>query len=366
MHLSVGDKVRFLDDVGEGTISKIIDDKMVGVATEDDFERPVLISELVKVGTLEDYGSEEEGSTEILPDKNALHEEKNKIPDEIIEVSETVPDDEGNEEIPETEEETRVLVGFVPSDGENITGSDLNTYLINDSNYYLLYNIVIREEGYTANISSGELEPDTKLFLSVYERRSLNYLTGFIIQIILYKKGIYEPLPPVEKTIRIKPVRFYLEDNYKENDFFDEPAIIIPVFQEQKEEEEEQITEKQIRELIRKKQENIKVEKKASSIAKSHDHNKIEEIDLHIQQLIEDYRGLSNSEILNIQIGHFRSSIENALTRNIKKIVFIHGIGNGTLKLQLRKSLETEYTNLKYQDASFKEYGYGATLVILR
>ena len=45
--------------------------------------------------------------------------------------------------------------------------------------------------------------------------------------------------------------------------------------------------------------------------------------------------------------------------------VFIHGIGNGTLKHELRKVLDEYYHDLKYQDASFKEYGYGATLIFI-
>jgi dsDNA-specific endonuclease/ATPase MutS2 len=48
-----------------------------------------------------------------------------------------------------------------------------------------------------------------------------------------------------------------------------------------------------------------------------------------------------------------------------KKIVFIHGVGNGKLKHELRRILDAEYKNLRYQDASFKEYGFGATMVLL-
>ena len=46
--------------------------------------------------------------------------------------------------------------------------------------------------------------------------------------------------------------------------------------------------------------------------------------------------------------------------------MFIHGVGNGTLKTELRKALGIEYKKLTYHDASFKEYGYGATLIIIK
>ena len=48
-----------------------------------------------------------------------------------------------------------------------------------------------------------------------------------------------------------------------------------------------------------------------------------------------------------------------------KKIVFIHGVGNGVLKNEIRKALEKKYKWHTFQDASFKEYGYGATMVIV-
>lgn len=58
--------------------------------------------------------------------------------------------------------------------------------------------------------------------------------------------------------------------------------------------------------------------------------------------------------------------MEGAIRSNQNKIVFIHGVGNGRLKHELRKKLERKYSNFKYQDASFKEYGYGATMVYLK
>ncbi len=47
-------------------------------------------------------------------------------------------------------------------------------------------------------------------------------------------------------------------------------------------------------------------------------------------------------------------------------MVFIHGVGNGKLKYEIHKLLDTRFAGLKYQDASFKEYGFGATLVYLK
>jgi dsDNA-specific endonuclease/ATPase MutS2 len=74
---------------------------------------------------------------------------------------------------------------------------------------------------------------------------------------------------------------------------------------------------------------------------------------------------LSEGEILNNQLNRFYSALDKAIQGNIKEIVFIHGLGNGKLKYEIRKAIDTKYPDLTYQDASFKEYGFGATLVRL-
>ena len=75
---------------------------------------------------------------------------------------------------------------------------------------------------------------------------------------------------------------------------------------------------------------------------------------------------MTNGEIIEIQLGRFETALQTAVNANSNKIVFIHGVGNGRLKHELRKKLDRKYPDLKYQDASFKEYGYGATMVYLK
>ena len=89
------------------------------------------------------------------------------------------------------------------------------------------------------------------------------------------------------------------------------------------------------------------------------------EVDLHIQELISNTKGLSNGDMIEIQVHHFREQLEWAIKQRIKKIVFIHGVGQGILKQEIRHRLKG-YTNLEYHDASYARYGYGATEVLIR
>ncbi len=90
----------------------------------------------------------------------------------------------------------------------------------------------------------------------------------------------------------------------------------------------------------------------------------LEEVDLHIDELVDTTAGLSNSDIIQIQMDKFHFVMESNAKNKGRKIVFIHGVGNGVLKNEIRKQLERKY-KVYYQDASFREYGYGATMVII-
>ena len=94
--------------------------------------------------------------------------------------------------------------------------------------------------------------------------------------------------------------------------------------------------------------------------------NGIVEIDLHINELLDDTRGMSNAEMLNYQLDKFREVMEQYKKKREQKIVFIHGKGDGVLRKALIDELKRKYSTCRYQDASFQEYGFGATLVTIR
>ena len=70
-------------------------------------------------------------------------------------------------------------------------------------------------------------------------------------------------------------------------------------------------------------------------------------------------------EILEYQLDVFRKTMDENRTSKGKKIVFIHGKGEGVLRQALLKELKQKYRSCSYQDASFREYGFGATMVTI-
>ena len=85
------------------------------------------------------------------------------------------------------------------------------------------------------------------------------------------------------------------------------------------------------------------------------------EVDLHINQLVKNPRGMQNHEMLNLQLETAKRRLEFAIQKRIQRIVFIHGVGEGVLKSELQRLLN-KYP-VKHYDASFKKYGLGATEV---
>lgn len=86
------------------------------------------------------------------------------------------------------------------------------------------------------------------------------------------------------------------------------------------------------------------------------------EVDLHIEKLVPSRKGMSNYDILTLQLDTVKRQIDFAVRNRIPKIVFIHGVGEGILKAELDFVLG-RYDSLSFQDASYQKYGLGATEV---
>ena len=86
------------------------------------------------------------------------------------------------------------------------------------------------------------------------------------------------------------------------------------------------------------------------------------EVDLHLHELIDSYQQKSDHEKLMFQLNYFRKCLDAAIAHRIKKIIFIHGVGKGTLKQEILHALN-DYERVRHYDAPFKKYGYGALAI---
>jgi dsDNA-specific endonuclease/ATPase MutS2 len=94
--------------------------------------------------------------------------------------------------------------------------------------------------------------------------------------------------------------------------------------------------------------------------------NGVYEIDLHIEELVDEPGILTPTEMLNIQLIHFRECLNEAIAFKISRLVVIHGVGEGVLKREIRTIMRDNYPAIEYQDGNARKYGFGATEITIR
>jgi dsDNA-specific endonuclease/ATPase MutS2 len=344
--MKAGDKVRFLNAVGGGVVKSVINKTMVNVEDYDGFEVPTLISELVVVDDSLSMNAEKRFA------RIRANEKKEEQP-EIKEQPKAEPKYIAGKDSPDC------YLAFVPQNEANPVDGELKVYLVNNSNNFVLYNYSHLKNKVYRSVESGKMNPNSKRYLESFTRMDLNELPDFQFQLVFFLEESPKLESPVVKSLRLNPVKFYRQNSYEKTKYFTQNAMVISLLETELETEVEKLTESEVAKVIQEKDEPKVVVKRTVS-------PELVEIDLHIHELLEDTRGLSNHEMLEVQLGRFRNELETAIGNGTKRIVFIHGIGNGTLKQELRKELSTKYKKYYFQDASFKEYGYGATMVILK
>jgi len=344
--IKAGDKVRFLNAVGGGVVKSVINKTMVNVEDYDGFEVPTLISELVVVDDANSMNAEKRHAKIRANEKQEIKEVKKEQP-------KAEPKYIAGKDTPDC------YFAFVPQDEKNPVEGELKVYLVNNSNNFVLYNYSHLKNKLYRSVESGKMNPNSKRYLESFTRMDLNELPDFQFQLIFFREESAKLEAPLVKSFRLNPVKFYRLNSYEKTRYFTQNAIVFSLLEPDMETEIAKLSEPELAKIVLEKEEPKVVVKRTIS-------PDLVEIDLHIHELLEDTRGMANHEMLEVQLGRFRNELETAIANGTRRIVFIHGIGNGTLKQELRKELSTKYKKYYFQDASFKEYGYGATMVILK
>lgn len=350
MKINIGDKVRYLDSVGGGVVTAFRGKDMVLVLEEDGFETPVLIRQCV---IIESSSPQQKISTTrvSVPVPEAGKPEVQKKA--VAKVQETR---EG--------ESLSIFLAYLPAEGRPFSESQFECYLINDSNYTLLFNYASCSGRTWKSRCSGELEPNSKLFLEEFDREGIQELERVGIQCIAFKKENYYSFKnSVSADIRLDTVKFYKIHCFRENDYFEDDALIVPVVRKDVPERTMLVSADDIARAMHEKEPERK--SRASEPLPGKKGEPLE-IDLHIESLLDSTAGMSNGDILNHQLDVFRQAMNEYGLKIGFKIVFIHGKGNGVLHAAILNELRTKYKRCKWQDASFREYGFGATLVTIR
>lgn len=349
--MKIGDKVRFLSEIGGGIVTGFRGKDIVLVEDADGFDIPMPLKECVVIET-DDYNMKRK------PAPSSIQEEPIKPSKPEIPVIQRMAEVKGGDTM-------NVYLAFVPEDVKAISTTPFEAYLVNDSNYYLYYTYLSAEGKAWKVRSHGVVEPNMKFLIEEFDKSILNELEHVAIQFIAFKDSkTFALKPAVSVEMRIDTVKFYKLHTFRDSDFFEEPALAYDVVRNDAAVRQVHVSADDIKEALLQKQYEDKP--KAQPIVKRGGGNQILEIDLHIGELLDDTRGMSNSEMLNYQLEKFREVMEKYKAKREQKIVFIHGKGDGVLRKAIVDELKKKYSNCRYQDASFQEYGFGATMVTIK
>nr|WP_294791335.1 Smr/MutS family protein [uncultured Mucilaginibacter sp.] len=314
MKYKLGDFVRFVDEKLEGFITRIIDEQMIGVTVEDDFEIPVPAAKVTLV-----HGYKAPGT--------AVTAQGEKTP------------------IPAAEFKTKgIYLGVVPDAKAN---SVVHFHLINTTSYQLLATLTTEKQDFKGEYA-GIIAPNSAVKVYSAQLADLQLWPKVVINILYFTgQNIASPSP------------LTFAEKFKAKDFSGTkknlPIIDQQGWQIRLDESELVIDAEKLKEsFFQTAEEKITLTKPGR------------EVDLHIEKLRDDHQFLNGAEILNIQLAHFNKSLDAAIVHQLPDMIFIHGAGNGTLRHELQKIVSKHPKVQTFMDAQKEKFGYGATKVVFK
>ncbi|MFD1628416.1 DUF2027 domain-containing protein [Pseudopedobacter beijingensis] len=317
MNFKLGEFVRFIDENREGYITRIIDEQIVGVTGDDDFEIPVAINNLARV----------HGHSTGFEDDEEL-----AIEDKLVAL--------------ENFKEKGIHLAFIPDTNK---GSLVHFYLVNETSFELFFTLnSLAKEVYKGEFS-GKMEPLSITKVHTAALSELDLWPKYLIQAISYTSLNIKPLKPIITDFKFKAKDF--ADSKKDIPFIKQQGWLV------------QLDEPELKIDVQKLKESFfnqpKTEKKQTEKPQR-------EVDLHIEKLRADFQFLSKAEILEIQLKEFETKLDAAISHQFTDMIFIHGVGNGILKNHIHKTLGKHPQVRTFKDAYKEKFGYGATEVIFK
>ena len=375
--MKIGDKVRFLSETGGGRVAGFQGKNIVLVEDEDGFQVPMAMNEVVVVGE-ENYDTGHIVQVKQQQEREAKRKQKELEPaDRPISFRPKPEERRGGEHL-------SAYLAFVPMDVKELSHTRFETYFVNDSNYYMRFTYLSAEGNAWRVRHTDEVEPNTKLFIEEFGREDLNGMERVAIQLIAYKhEKPFLLKPTVDVQLRIDGVKFYKLHTFQESDFFEQPALVYTIVEHDRSNpsslssltpgpsptgEGSIYNMRQLQDTKPQQQGkglNTPLSSRRGAGGEAVGSSPIV-VDLHASELLDTTAGMTASDILNYQLDVFRRTLKNYEKKKGTKIVFIHGKGEGVLRKALANELQYRYKTYTYQDASFQEYGYGATQVTIK
>ena len=217
--MKIGDKVRFLSEVGGGTVSGFQGKNIVLVEDEDGFEIPMQVRDVIVIEEPHPQPlSEERGETgtgdAAKPPRG--EDERGAVPPQKVLKAAPLERREG--------ERLNLYLSFLPDNIKEFSSTGFESYLVNDSNYYMQVSLLSAEGASWRLRFCGIVEPNSKIFVEAFDHSQLNDLEHLCVQTIAWKQDKPFALKPATTTeLRLILTKFYKLHVFRPNEFFKEP-----------------------------------------------------------------------------------------------------------------------------------------------
>lgn len=359
IQVKVGDRVRFLNTTGGGTVRKVLRSSgVVYVEDESGFELPVLYNEVVKV---------EEGATIVPPPVASSKKEATKTTPQPEKNNSYQPSPKRSSD--PSGEQLNITLCYLPEEGGKIGACHYEVYLVNDSNYDLFVTYTSGRGAAQELRYAGMVPFDSSELLESFSPDDIPDHVRNTFQFIAFKEeGIpYRPKRSMDFELKVDGAKFFKENAFVPTPYFDDHAIVYELMKEDQPLVTNKIdAEKLAAEMMAKK---IASELKPRT-PKQPKPKKDEPlvVDLHIHEVVDNTTGLEPRDMLELQLKRVEEVLRAHRKPSYKgkKIIFIHGKGEGVLRQAVLDLLSRKYPRYDKQDASFQQYGFGATQVTIR
>jgi small basic protein len=351
MRFKVGDKIKFLDEVGGGTVISVIDHRMVKVETDDGFEMPVMTSNLIL-----DYRSGQHDDAHSKASHPAALFSETVVPKKpsITEINPwgKVKDAPG------------VYLAFEPHEQQWILTGNLDVILLNNTGYDLLFSLFLLQDDEMKGVDFSSIPAHSKMVLDNISREEIANWTSGAIQLLFHADEPKKIYMPAHIDIDIKANRFFKEGSYLQSSMLRGKSLLVNLISMQA------LTVASDQEAVRKYNSEMaaqqSVVKKEKPFISKYQTNVGEAIvDLHIAELVDNIAGMSSHDMFELQMNMFTKTLKSAMENEYEKITFIHGVGNGVLKNAIIKALG-DYEGLENKMASIIKFGVGAIDIIIK
>ncbi len=89
-------------------------------------------------------------------------------------------------------------------------------------------------------------------------------------------------------------------------------------------------------------------------------------VDLHIEKLTDNWRRMSNYEIVSLQLKTFEKYYDLALAHHQPSLIIIHGVGEGKLRDEIHDKLRLKREVKSFVNQYHPNFGYGAAEILFQ